>query len=87
MNALALDGESVTLSLPDMIPGKARDFLVRVDATGECSVRFTGCDVFEGESGALDPPGDGETVVYFFTETKADVFMVARKAVGKLEIG
>ena len=87
MNALALDGESVTLSLPDMIPGKARDFLVRIDATGECSVRFTGCDVFEGESGALDPPGDGETVVYFFTETKADVFMVARKAVGKLEIG
>ena len=87
MNALALDGESVTLSLPDMIPGKARDFLVRVDATGECSVGFTGCDVFEGESGALDPPGDGETVVYFFTETKADVFMVARKAVGKLEIG
>lgn len=85
MNALSLNGESVTLSLPDMIPGKARDFLVRVEATGECAIRFTGCEAFEGEGGALDPPSDGETVVYFFTETKADVFMVARKVLARLE--
>ena len=85
MNALALNGESVTLTLPDMVPGMARDFLVRVEATGECALKFVGCDAFEGESGALDPPGDGETCVYFFTETQADVFMVARKVVSKLE--
>ncbi len=29
MNAIALTGEAVTLQMPDMIPGKARDFLVR----------------------------------------------------------
>ena len=29
MNALALTGEAVILQMPDMIPGKARDFLVR----------------------------------------------------------
>ena len=86
MNVVSLSGESVTLSMPDMIPGKARDFLVRVEASGECSVSFTGCEAFEGEDGALDPPSDGETVVYFFTETKADVFMVARKVLARLGI-
>ena len=30
MNNLTLNGEEVTLQVPDMIPGKARDFLVRV---------------------------------------------------------
>jgi len=86
MNSIDLDTASVELVLPDMTPGKARDFLVRVHATGECTMKFTGCDTFEGETGALDPPGDGETVVYFFTETAADVFMVARKVIAKLEI-
>lgn len=85
MNTIELSSENVVLALPDMTPGKARDFLVRVHATGECAVSFTGCESFEGEAGALEPPADGETVVYFFTETAADVFMVARKAISKLE--
>ena len=31
------------------------------------------------------PPGDGETAVYFFTETAADVLLVARKVVTRIE--
>ena len=86
-NVLAIEGGTTTVVMPDIEPGKARDFMLRVTATGENALKFEGAEAFEGESDALEPPGDGETVVYFFTETKADVFMVARKAVGKLEIG
>ena len=86
-NVLAIEGGTTTVVMPDIEPGKARDFMLRVTATGENALKFEGAEAFEGESDALEPPGDGETVVYFFTETAADVFMVARKAVGKLEIG
>ena len=84
VNRLALENESVTLALPDGEPGKVRDFLLRVTATGECGFSFAGDASFEGEEGALDPPGDGESAVYFFTETEPDVFLVARKVVKEL---
>ena len=85
MNALSLTGEAVTLQMPDMIPGKAREFLLRVKAHGECSLAFGGTAVFEGEYGSLDSPLDGETVIYFFTETDADVFLVSRRIVSQIE--
>ena len=69
----------------NMVPGKAREFMLRVTASGENEIAFAGADAFEGDEGALEPPGDGETVVYFFTETASDVMLVARKAVGRLE--
>ena len=84
-NLLAVNGGTTTVVMPDMVPGKARDFMLRVTATGENEIVFAGAEAFEGEEGALEPPGDGETVVYFFTETSADVLLVARKAVGRLE--
>ena len=85
MNNLTLNGEEVTLHVPDMIPGKAREFLLRVKAHGECSLVFDGTAVFEGEYGSLDSPLDGETVIYFFTETDADVFLVSRRIVSQIE--
>ena len=85
MNNLTLNGEEVTLQVPDIIPGKAREFLLRVKAHGECSLVFDGTAVFEGEYGSLDSPLDGETVIYFFTETDADVFLVSRRIVSQLE--
>ena len=85
MNVLAVDGGETEIAVPDIIPGKARDFLLRVTASGENTLKFTGAEAFEGESGALDPPADGETIVYFFTETDADVLLVARKAVERIE--
>ena len=85
MNNLAVEGGATTVVMPDMVPGKAREFMLRVTASGENEIAFAGADAFEGDDGALEPPGDGETVVYFFTETASDVMLVARKAVGKLE--
>lgn len=86
MNALALTGEAVTLQMPDMIPGKARDFLVRVTAETESDLLFTGAEAFEGDNqDVLMPPNAGETVIYFFTETAPDVFLVARRLVERIE--
>ena len=76
---------TTTVVMPDMVPGKARDFMLRVTASGENEIVFSGAEAFEGEEGALEPPGDGETVVYFFTETSSDVLLVARKAVERIE--
>ena len=85
MNNLAVEGGATTVVMPDMVPGKAREFMLRVTASGENEIAFAGADAFEGDEGALEPPGAGETVVYFFTETASDVMLVARKAVGRLE--
>ena len=85
MNNLAVEGGATTVVMPDMVPGKAREFMLRVTASGENEIAFAGADAFEGDEGALEPPGDGETVVYCFTETASDVMLVARKAVGRLE--
>ena len=86
MNALTLTGEAVTLQMPDIIPGKARDFLVRVTAETESELYFTGAEAFEGDNqDVLMPPKAGETVIYFFTETAPDVFLVARRPVERIE--
>ena len=84
-NVLAVEGGTTTVVMPDIEPGKARDFMLRVTATGENNLVFEGAEAFEGESDAIEPPGDGETAVYFFTETAADVLPVARKVVTRIE--
>ena len=84
-NLLAVEGGKTTIVMPDMVPGKARDFMLRVTASGDNEIVFSGVEAFEGEEGALKPPGDGETVVYFFTETSSDVLLVARKVVERIE--
>ena len=84
-NVLAIEGGTTTVVMPDIEPGKARDFMLRVTATGENTLKFEGAEAFEGESDALEPPGEGETVVYFFTETAADILLVARKVVERIE--
>ena len=86
MNNISVSGESVTLQMPDIIPGKARDFLVRVTAETESDLLFTGAEAFEGDNDdVLMPPNAGETVIYFFTETDADVFLVSRRIVSQIE--
>ena len=84
-NVLAIEGGTTTVVMPDIEPGKARDFMLRVTAAGENTLKFEGSEAFEGESDALEPPADGETVVYFFTETAADILLVARKVVERIE--
>ena len=84
-NVLTVSGGTTTVVMPDIEPGKARDFMLRITATGENTLKFEGAEAFEGEADALDPPADGETCVYFFTETAADVLLVARKVVTRIE--
>ena len=84
-NVLAVEGGTTTVVMPDIEPGKARDFMLRVTATGENNLVFEGAEAFEGESDAIEPPGDGETAVYFFTETAADVLLVVRMVVERIE--
>ena len=83
-NNLAVAGGTTTIVMPDIEPGKARDFMLRITATGENTLKFEGAEALEGEADALQPPADGETAVYFFTETAADVLLVARKVVTRI---
>jgi len=55
-NLLAAEGGKTTIVMPDMTPGKARDFMLRVTASGENEIVFNGAGAFEGEEGALEPP-------------------------------
>ena len=84
-NVLSVMGGETAIVMPDIEPGKARDFMLRVTATGENTLKFEGAEAFEGEEDALDPPAAGETAVYFFTETAADVLLVARRIVTRIE--
>ena len=84
-NVLAVEGGETVVVMPDIEPGKARDFMLRVTATGENTLKFEGAEAFEGDEDALAPPADGETAVYFFTETAADVLLVARRIVTRIE--
>ena len=84
-NVLAVEGGETVVVMPDIEPGKSRDFMLRVTATGENTLKFEGAEAFEGDEDALAPPADGETAVYFFTETAADVLLVARRIVTRIE--
>ena len=84
MNNLAVSGGTTILSMPEIEPGKARDFALRVKATGDNILAFEGAGAFEGEPGALAAPLDGETAVYLFTEVDGDVLLVSRRTVATI---
>lgn len=85
MNVLTISGGSTRLYLPDIIPGKARDFLLRITANGSNTIEFVTLAEFEsGEENPLAPPEDGQTIIYFFTETAGDKFLVARKIINQI---
>jgi len=87
MNSVVLTGGRVDVGVPDAVPGRARDFVVRLKADAATEVAFTGADAFESDDPeALSAPGVGETKVYRFTETAADVFLVTGRKVEKIEV-
>ena len=81
MNLLALSGGETRIVLPDIIPGKARQFCLRLSATGENAISFDGASLESAAADAFAPPSDGETVLYSFTETIGDVLFVERRKV------
>ena len=60
-NLLAVEGGTTTVVMPDIVPGKARDFMLRVTASGENELLFTGAKAFEGElaTSIFDGGGSG----------------------------
>ena len=46
MNNLAVSGGATAIVMPDIEPGKARDFMLRVEATGENTLKFEGAEAF-----------------------------------------
>ena len=81
--SLAVTGGVTKVVLPAPVSGRARDFLLRVSATGENELRFEG-GTFEGEAGALDAPADGTSVLFVFTETAPGTFLVTRRVLQRL---
>ena len=81
MNVLALSGGETRIVLPDIIPGKARQFCLRLSATGENAITFDGASLESAAADAFAPPSDGETVLYTFTETLGDLLFVERRKV------
>ena len=81
--SLAVTGGVTKVVLPDPVSGRARDFLLRVSATGENELRFEG-GTFEGEAGALDAPADGTSALFVFTETAPGTFLVTRRALQRI---
>ena len=85
VNLLIVSGGETHLTLPDIEPGVARDFVLRVEATGENRLTFVGDVTFEGEEGALKAPASDATTIYLFSEVEGDKFLVSRKEVQTLE--
>lgn len=83
VSSLAVTGGATRVLIPDPVPGRARDFLLRVSATGENELRFEG-GTFEGEAGALDAPTDGSSALLVFTETAPGTFLVTRRVLQRL---
>ena len=81
MNVLALTGGETRIVLPDIIPGRARQFRLRLSATGENTISFVGAPFESADDDAFAPPLDGETVLYTFTETLGDLLFVERRKV------
>jgi hypothetical protein len=87
MNAVALAGGSVVLRVPDVVPGKARDFLARLVASADTDISVEGAEAVESDNpDVLGTVSAGETVLLYFTETAAGVFAVSRKAVERITI-
>ena len=49
MNRLVAGDGGLTVELPDIEPGTARDFLLRVEAHGTPAISFAGAEAFESD--------------------------------------
>ena len=83
MTSYAINSGNGTIAMPPAIPGKCRDFLLRlrIDASDVPNITFTGAN-FETESGEFPSFEEGVQVLSF-TEVKVGTFMIGYK---KLEV-
>ena len=83
VTSYAINSGNGTIAMPPAIPGKCRDFLlrIRIDADNVPNITFTGAK-FETESGVF-PLLEKGVQVLSFTEVKVGTFMIGCK---KLEV-
>ena len=85
MNTVDAPGGRLVLRVPDVRPGRSRDFLVRIRAAAETELSVEGAEGIEGDSpNILGAAQAGATALVFFTEVEAGVFAVSRKAVERI---
>ena len=53
-NNLALAGGRTTVVMPDIVPGKARDFMLRVTATADNEIAFKRTEAFDSAAATHD---------------------------------
>ena len=79
VTSYAVNSGNGTIAMPPAIPGKCRDFLlrIRIDADSVPNITFTGAN-FETESGVF-PLLEKGVQVLSFTEVKVGTFMIGCK--------
>lgn len=64
INVLALSGGETQIAAPVNIPGKARQFCLRITAMDENTISFVGAAFESDAAGSLAAPAEGETILY-----------------------
>ena len=95
-NAAVLNGSAAVFALPDLTPGEARHFDLRLDVSAETCVTFEGLEDFEidaadktaafskTERGISSPLPSG-AFLFTFTETKFGTILITRREIAAIK--
>ena len=95
-NAAVLNGDEVVFALPDLTPGEARQFDLRLDVSAATCVTFEGLEDFEIDAAdktaaftktergvsIMLPPG---AFLFTFTETKFGTILITRREIAAIK--
>ena len=74
---------SLTVNFPSAVSGKTRDFFMRIELGSGVSItnlNFPAGVTFENGDGELPEVAEGETTLLYFSETKANTFLLKGEA-------
>ena len=95
-NAAVLNGGAAVFALPDLIPGEARQFDLRLDVSAATCVTFEGLEDFEidaaDKTAAFSKTERGVSVtlstgafLFTFTETKFGTILITRREIAAIK--
>ena len=95
-NAAVLDGSEVVFALPDLTPGEARQYDLRLDVSAATCVTFEGLEDFEmdaaDKSAAFSKSERGvlstlptDAFLFTFTETKFGTILITRREIAAIK--
>ena len=95
-NAAVLNGGAAVFALPDLIPGEARQFDLRLDVSAATCVTFEGLEDFEidvaDKSAAFAKTERGVSVtlppgafLFTFTENKFGTILITRRKIAAIK--